>query len=790
MKTRLLCVVALLFLTLPAASQTGQTSLTRRARAALAQTSGRLAVAGLSRPVTVLRDPWGVPHIYAETQDDLFFAQGFVAAQDRLFQMEVWRRAAEGRLAEILGVKNVERDRIARLLRYRGDLGAEYASYAPDAKSILTAFVRGVNAYIETVRDRPPVEFELAGFRPEPWTPEVCLSRLASLGVTGYAGAEVARALVIREMGAEAAADLIPPDPAVPLQAPDGLDLSLVDPKMLSAFFAAGSPVTFEGPARRDGSNNWVVDGALSATGKPLLANDPHRSIGVPSLRWMVHLVAPGWNVIGAGEPALPGVAAGHNDRVGFGFTIVGIDQQDLYVEEVNPENPNEVRSGDRWVPMRVERETIRVKDGEPVAVDLKFTGHGPVIFEDPARHRAWALRWVGSEPGTAGYLGSLSLNRARSWPEFLKALEHWKVPSENLVYADVEGNIGWKVAGLTPLRKGWHGLLPVPGDGRYEWQGFLPAAELPQEFNPARHFLATANHNILPPGYKHELGYDWGPRFRFDRIVETFSQPGRKFTAEDFQRLQHDELAVPARELIGLLVQAKGADADLKPWVERLAKWDRVVSKDSAAAALYVLWTGKLPEAAFRKRVPETLWPIVGDGLSTDSLLRLLKEASPRWFGEQQPTAGRDAALLTALREAVAEARKRLGDDPAAWRWGAIHHTSSRHPLAGRDKMFELPAYELGGDGDTVHVTWGPDYTVNFGASFREILDVADWDRSLATSTPGQSGQPLSPHYADLLPLWAEGRYFPLLFSRERIEAQSKEKLVLEPLEPMERRP
>ncbi len=784
MKKRLLSFAALLIFSLPAVAQT---DLSARARAALAQTSGRLAVAGLSKPVHVIRDPWGIPHIYAETQDDLFFAQGFVAAQDRLFQMEVWRRTAEGRLAEILGPQYVERDRIARLLRYRGDLDAEYASYAPDAKGIVESFVRGVNAYIETVRDRLPVEFELAGFRPEPWTPEVCLSRLASLGVTGYAAYEVGRALLVRELGAEAAADLFPPDPTPaipPLQVPEGLDLALVDPRVLAGFLAAGSPVSFAAPPR-DGSNNWVVDGSLSATGKPLLANDPHRSIGVPSLRWMVHLVGPGWNVIGAGEPALPGVAAGHNDKVGFGFTIVGIDQQDLYVEEVNPENPNEVRSRGAWVPMRVERETIRVKGADPVTVELKFTGHGPVVFADPLRHRAWALRWVGSEPGTAGYLGSLSLNRARSWPEFLKALEHWKVPSENLLYADVDGNIGWKVAGLTPLRKGWNGLLPVPGDGRYEWQGFLPAAELPQDFNPGRHFLATANHNILPPGYPHVLGYDWAPRFRADRLAEVLSQPGRRFTAEDFQRLQHDDLSGPARELIGLLVQAQGADAELKPFVDRLAKWDRVVSKDSGDAALFVLWMNRLPAAAFQKRVPAPVWPVASRGLSSDNLLRLLREDSPRWFGED-PKAGRDAALLAALREAVAEARKRMGDDPSTWRWGAIHRTAFRHPLAGHDPMFELPTYELGGDGDTVHVTGGLDFKVDFGASFREILDVADWDRSVATSVPGQSGQPLSPHYADLLPLWAEGKYFPLLYSRGRIEAESKERLILEP----ERRP
>ncbi|MES1244126.1 MAG: penicillin acylase family protein [Acidobacteriota bacterium] len=785
---RRLVSATFLLLSLPVAAQAPAPDLPARARAALAQTSGRLAVAGLARPVTVLRDPWGIPHIYAESQDDLFFAQGFVAAQDRLFQMEVWRRTAEGRLAEILGPKLVERDRVARLLRYRGDMEAEYASYAPDAKAIVSAFVRGVNAYIETVRDRPPVEFELAGFRPEPWTPEVCLSRLASLGVTGYATYEVARALLIREMGLEAAAELFPPEPYAPLQVPEGLDLALVDPKAIAAFLAAGGAVSFAAPDRKEGSNNWVVDGALSATGKPLLANDPHRAIGVPSLRWMVHLVGPGWNVIGAGEPALPGVAAGHNDRVGFGFTIVGIDQQDLYVEEINPENPDEVRSPrskDRWVPMRVERETIRVKGAEPVAVELRFTEHGPVIFEDPARHRAWALRWVGSEPGTAGYLGSLSLNRARSWPEFLKALERWKVPSENLLYADVDGNVGWKVAGLTPVRKGWHGLLPVPGDGRYEWQGFLPAAELPQDFNPARHFLATANHNILPPAYPRELGYDWAPPFRFERIVETLSQPGRRFTSEDFQRLQHDDVSRPAREFVDLLVQGvqrQGADAELKPWIERLAKWDRAFSKDSGEAALYVLWMDRLPDAAFKERVPAAVWPVVSNALSSDNLLRLLREPSPRWFGEDA-RAGRDAALLSSLREAVAEARKRLGDDPAAWRWGALHRTSFRHPLTDQDPLFELPVFEMGGGNDVVHVTGGgPDHTVNFGASFREILDVADWDRSVATSVPGQSGQPLSPHYADLLPLWAAGKYFPLLYSRERIEAESKERLILEP--------
>jgi penicillin amidase len=758
----------------------GCASSRHQAQTVLAQTSGRLAVAGLSRPVTILRDTWGIPHIYAETQDDLFFAQGFVAAQDRLFQMEVWRRAAEGRLAEILGPAAVERDRVARLLRYRGDMEVEYASYAPDARQILESFVRGVNAYIESVSGRLPVEFEMAGFRPEPWTPEVCLSRLSALAVTGYAPLEVFRGILIRELGAEAAADLVPPDPAVPLDREilPGIDLKELDPKILAGFRAAGERVSF---TVRNGSNNWVVDGTLSSTGRPLLANDPHRSLAVPSLRWMVHLVGPGWNVIGAGEPALPGVAAGHNDRVAFGFTIVGIDQQDLYAEETHPEDPNRVRLRDAWVPMRIERETIRVKGGKPVQVELKFTEHGPVIHEDPARHRAWALRWVGTEPGTAGYLGSLSLNRARTWPEFLKALERWKVPSENLVYADVEGNIGWKVAGLTPVRQGWNGLLPVPGDGRFEWQGFLPSAELPGDFNPARHFLATANHNILPPGYTKVLGFDWGSPERFQRVAEVLSEPGRRFTVADFERLQHDDVSLTAREMVDFLSQAQGVDEELRPWVDRLAKWDRVVSKESADAALYEVWLSRMP-AAFVARQPEKVRPHLKDSVSADSLLLLFRNPAPRWFGED-PRAGRDAVLVASLREAVAETRKLLGDDPAKWRWGLLHRTGFEHPLAGMDeKLFKLPAFEMSGNGSTVHVTTGNGFGVSHGASFREIIDVADWDRSVATSVPGQSGQPGSPHYGDLLPLWARGQYFPLLFSREKIEAASKERLVLEP--------
>jgi penicillin amidase len=762
-------------------------SLAGQAKAVLAQTSGQLKVPGLQKPVTVLRDQWGIPHIYAETQDDLFFAQGFVAAQDRLWQMEIWRRTAQGELAEVLGATALERDRFARLLRYRGDMEAEYASYAPDTKPILEAFVRGINAYIELNRKRLPIEFQLTGTEPELWTPEVCLSRMAGFPLTRNAGLEVARAYLAKLGGPALVDELIETEPPKPLEIPEGLSLDGFDEPILAGAMAALSPVSFETPKdARDGSNNWVIAGGKSATGKPLLANDPHRGIALPSLRYLVHLVGPGWNVIGAGEPGLPGVAAGHNDRVAFGFTVVGIDQQDLYVEEVNPENPNEYRWQGRWTPMKVEREKIEVKGQEPVEVELKFTVHGPVVYEDKARRRAYALRWVGAEPGTAGYLGSLSLNRARNWDEFLKALERWKVPSENLLYADVDGNIGWVAAGITPVRKGWSGLMPVPGaEGKYEWQGFLPFSELPRSFNPAPGFIATANHNILPPGYPHELGYEWASAFRFQRIVEALRAPrAQKFTVEDFQKLQHDEASIPARRLTALFFYVENIEPDLKPYVEMLLKWNHTMDKDSAPAALFQIWLTKIRPAVFQPKLSEDVWRLAGGQISLVKTLDVLQRPTERWFGAD-PVAGRNAALLKSLGEAVTEAKEKLGADPAKWRWGTLHTASFRHMLStddARKAVLDLPTVERGGDANTVNSTAGPNFTQVHGASFREVLDVADWDRSVATSVPGQSGQPGSPHYGDLLPLWAEGRYFPLLYSRERVEKEAKQKLVLEP--------
>jgi penicillin amidase len=757
----------------------------RRARAVLAQLDGTVTVRGLMGPVEVLRDRWGVPHIYAQSADDLFFAQGFVAAQDRLFQIDLWRRVAVGETAEVVGKRGLEADRFARLLRYRGDPDAEWASYAPDARQIATAFTRGINAYIDHVGGRLPIEFQLLGTRPKKWRPEDCLGRMAGVVMTRNFQSEVARAELVAAVGVDRARRIAPTDPARAYGPAPGLDLAGIDRSVLSGYRAATGPLPL-GPGD-DGSNNWAVDGTLSASGRPLLASDPHRAIALPSLRYLVHLNAPGWNVIGSGEPALPGVAIGHNERVAWGFTIVGTDQADLYVEETDPADPTRYRAGDRWEKMTVVREEVTVRgEARPVALELRFTRHGPVLHEDARRHRAYALKWAGSEPGGAAYLASLSLDRAKDSHAFVEALGRWKCPAENMVYADVDGHIGWVAAALTPVRKGWAGLLPVPGTGgAYEWQGFLPLGELPQEHNPAAHYVATANHNILPPGYRHEIALEWAPAYRFTRIKQQL-EAQKKFTLKGFAAMQHDNTSLPGLALGRLAGGVDMRDPALRPYAELLARWDGVLTVESRAGALYGVWLQELLHEFYRPHVPEPVLEFVAGRGGVPVMLAALEKPDRVWFGDN-PKEGRDRLLRRTFRTAVGRARELLPGDEKEWSWGRLHTTTFRHPLAALGpayaKAFNLGPVPRPGDAHTPNAApYTPKFEHTGGATYRHLLDLADWDRGLATSAPGQSGQPGSPHYADLLPLWQKGEYFPLAFSRARVEQVTCHRLRLEP--------
>lgn len=721
-----------------------------------------LHLAGLEQPVTVVRDKWGVPHIYARTQHDLFFAQGFVQATDRLYQMEMWKRAGQGRLAEILGPDFVGRDLVARKLRYRGSMKEEYASYAPDAESILRAFTDGINAYIDSRQGDLSLEFRLAGFAPEHWRPEDCVQRMAAYALMSNAAAELRNAKLLATLGAKKATELIGPEPKVMLDPSPSVDYARLDDAMLRDFI--GSDFRIEVPP--SGSNNWVVSGAKTTSGKPLLANDPHRTLSLPSLRYIVHLVAPGWNVIGAVEPALPGVAIGHNESIAWGLTVFAADQQDLYVETLRN---GKYKTPGGWKPLRVEHDSIRVKGGASVEVTYEFTRHGPLIWKDD--HRGVALRWVGEEPGTAGYLGSLSVDRARDWSGFRNAMRRWKVPGENMVYADRDGHIGEQSAALTP-RRSWTGLLPVDGSGNWEWRGFYSIDELPHSFDPETHFIATANHRMVALDEKRPIGYEWASPVRIERIREVLGTASR-LEMSDMVALQNDVTSLTAREAIRLLRETHADDEAAR----MITSWDGIVNLDSAPAALYELWMRRLRPAWVQRVVPHEI-----EGIALQVVGPYQTLAAIARMSDQE----RRLILTTTLNDAFADARTRLGNDPADWRWGTLHAARFRHGLDRRGDASRLdpPPVPRPGDGDTVNATAmrPPSFDQMHGATFREILDVSDWDLSLAINAPGQSGDPSSPHDQDLLSLWSRGEYFPLLYSRSRVDADAETTITLSP--------
>jgi penicillin G amidase len=770
------------------AAQTANASLDARAKAALAVIRGTLNVHGLQQIVRVQRDHWGVAHIYAQNEHDLFFAQGFVVAQDRLFQMELWKRSGQGRLAEILGPSAVKRDVSARLLRYRGDMDAEYKSYSPDTKEILEAFTSGINAYIEEIQ-KPggiglPLEFQLAGFKPEPWKPEDCLNRLAAYSVTGNGASELHSAQLVALLGPAKAAELLELDPPVKLDPAPGIDFSGLSPALLENLVGSDVPLHFpEAPVQ--GSNNWTVSGSLTATGKPFLANDPHRVIAEPSLRYIVHLVAPGWNVMGAGEPGLPGVAVGHNENIAWGFTIFGLDQQDLYLAELNPTDPEQYKTERGWERMEVKAEIINVRGSASVIAKLKFTRHGPVLWDDGKR--ALALHWVGAEPGTAGYLGSLALDRAQNWQEFEQAMPRWKVPSENIVYADRDGNIGEHSTGLAPLRKNWTGLLPVPETGGYDWSGFVPNADLPHSYNPASGFVATANHKMIPENYAYPVGFQWASPERFLRISELLSGAARsqhKLSLADMENLQNDVVSLPARDLQVLLRHAAGGAPSSS--AKLLIDWDCAVTADSIAATLYEFWDAELRDAVTKLAVPLEAQKIAGK-FALPEILQELAHPPAAVFG-QNPEAARDVLLLQTLQAAERKLAAKLGPDPKSWAWGNLHRVSFKHPLdhvtPGANALFDRGPFSRPGDGSTVDATYfaGASFDQLAGASYREIFDLSDWDNAVGVNVPGQSGQPGSAHYDDLQPLWIRGQYFPLRYSKQAIDRETTDLLDLKP--------
>jgi penicillin amidase len=528
------------------------------------------------------------------------------------------------------------------------------------------------------------------------------------------------------------------------------------------------------------------VSGSRTLTGFPLLANDPHRTQQVPSLRYWVHLVAPGWNVIGGGEPALPGVSIGHSEHGAWGLTVFGQDGEDLYVYETNPSKPLLYRYRGGWEEMKVVRESIPVKGENPVTVELKYTRHGPVLYEDPEHNKAYAIRAAWMDIGCAPYLASLRMDQAKSWEEFRDACSYSRIPAENMIWADVSKNIGYQAAGISPIRPGWSGLVPVPGDGRYEWDGYLPIKALPHVFNPPDGYIRTANNYTVPDGYPYveALHYTWGDEMRAARIDEVL-RSGRVFTVVDMMNLQQDELSVPARNLVPFLKSLPISGAAAQKAHAFVLDWGFVLDKDSIPAAVYVSWERQLQSRVRDLFVPEPARRLLG-GLNMKRMIDWIAAPDGR-FGEN-PTAGRDALLARSFEAAVAGLVQKLGPDQGQWQYGQekFKHALIHHPLSGAVNarlrtMLDVGPLPRGGYASTVNATGGGDNQTS-GASFRIIVDTENWDDSVGTNTPGQSGDPASRHYRDLFEMWAKGKYFPVFFSREKIESVAEERLVLEP--------
>ena len=763
----------------------------------------------LNDKVEVLRDKFGINHIYANNQRDLFYMQGYLAARDRLFQFEIWRRQATGTVSEIFGESELERDIGTRLFMFRGDIKEELNHYHDDGYEIITSYTDGINAYISEVRNNPeslPIEFKILGIKPEIWTPADVISR--HQGLLGNIGLELNIGRAVSKIGVDKVKDLQwfhPKDPELKLD--EKITEEDLDQDILKLYNAYRKPIKFkkeylleEFRKNEDlevsflensknledefsiGSNNWVISGKKSESGYPILANDPHRTIVAPSLRYLTHLVAPGWNVIGGGEPEIPGISIGHNGYGAWGLTVFRTDAEDLYIYELNPENSKQYYHKGEWIDFNIIKESIPVKGGEDYEIELYYSIHGPVTLIDENRNRAYAVRCGWLEVGGSPYLASLRMNQSNSWEEFREACNYSNIPGENMIWADKDGNIGWQAVGIAPIRNTHSGMVPVMGDGRYEWDGYLPIIEKPNDFNPDDEFLATANENVTPLSYDkwNAIGFSWADPFRGDR-VDQFLVDSKKFTMQDMIDLQVDYYSPPAFYLTGMLSGLINYDENFlkeyDDYIWRLIKWDNKLNKNSVEATIYVNWERNIINEFNKEYVPDKV-----KGLIRVQLFKIMNKL----YNMDEKL--RNNFLKKTFISSINDLKSKFGDKTDEWVYGqdGYKHIKVKHPLEDivNDSIYKILSfqkYPRGGNGYTVGAT-GSNLSQSHGATFKVIIDTKDWDNSLASNSPGQSGDPSSLFYRNLYKDWAEDKYFNLLYSKEIIESNLHNREVFYP--------
>ncbi len=781
--------------------------------------NGRLKLRGLRAPVEIIRDKWGVPHIYAQNDDDVFFAQGFVHAQDRLWQMEINRRLPAGRMSEIFGDVALSADTLLRRVGLQRAAQNDWMHATTETVSALNAYARGVNAFLETHAKQLPLEFTLLRFKPEPWRPLDSLAwvKMMSWGQGINWDGELLRAAILEKLGPERAAKLLGSDladanPIILNHTPiPGFERLVTELRAAKKFLDLTAPVGM--------SNNWVVSGAKSATQQPLLANDPHLPMQMPSLWYEAHLCTPQWQAAGVTLPGVPLVVIGHNQDLAWGITNAFVDTQDLYLEQFDAHDPTRYRVNDAWVQAETVREEIRVKGkAQPHILDVTITRHGPVMDEwqihaDGANPTRLALKWVGHDASRTVHAG-LQLMRAQNWNEFTGALRDWSEPALSFVYADRAGNIGYQLAGNAPLRQNGKGATPVPGwTDDYEWTGWIPFDELPRSYNDAKRFYATANNTVVGKEYKYHLSLDAMNGFRARRIIALLTAQ-EKLSADDFARIQTDVYCMPA-ETFQKLTRAfdekiithpalHGRGASARDALRLLNAWDCQLAAASVAGALYETtlyfamrrlfepWLGALTDSLIGVGTQPLLHPVNSAYIDRAYLiaLRILENKESEWMTDANGKQLTDVDILAgALADALKFLETNVALDMRQWQWGKLHRVTFPHVLGAvkpLDKIFSRGPFPYGGDTATVwQAAFVPQMPISdnavFSASWRQIMDVSDWDASRGALPTGQSGHPASRHYADQLPLWLNGEYHPLLWSREKILAQREGILRLE---------
>jgi penicillin amidase len=765
-------------------------------RRSLPQTSGILVLPGLEQKVEILRDRWGIPHIFAQTAHDLFFSQGFVHAQDRLFQMEMNRRTAQGRLSELFGPLALDTDRAARVFGFERLGKADLENAAPDLRQVMQSYAAGVNAFLSHPASRLPVEFTLLGHRPEPWRAEdsTAFARVMIWQLSHAWYSEVVRAQVVEKIGAERAADLETHYPQhAPLVLPRGIEFNRID--------AGGVLMRLQGPFldQGKGSNSWAITGRKSATGSAVLCNDMHLALKLPSIWYEVHLDGAGLQVTGVSLPGVPMVLVGHNARIAWGITLAFTDAEDLYVEKFDENNPTRYQAGGEWLEAQVIREPIRVKgQKEPHIENVCLTRHGPVISDVigyPQQRVAVQSMALRPCPTMQGWL---RLDQAQGWDDFVEAMRLIEAPQLSIDYADVEGNIGYWCTGKVPVRAKGDGSLPAPGwGGEYEWVGEVPFAEMPHALNPEQGYVVHTNNKIVPDDYPHFLGNAWMNGYRARRIVDILESK-EKLSAEDFRNLHVDFTCLPGLEFVRRLEGLQSQDPDVQLALTYLRGWDGDLGEDSVAGSVYQVARYTLLRNLLDPALgPELALQVMGMGFhpllyfshemyghDTLALFRMLDDPDSWWL---QAAGGWQAALERSLKQAVEWLRKELGADDHAWQWGKLHVVVLAHPLSLQkplDAVFNRGPFPIGGDTDTpcqTAVSPAEPYANNAWApSFRQIVDLGDLSRSQAVYPPGQSGQVGSPHYDDLLQLWLKGEYHPMLWTRQQVEEHCQERLAL----------